>query len=238
MEDGVIYTWGAIDALVVLFDGLRLLFDPGTTTFFSGTGGLGLGVATTLAAMIALIGTMNQYISTQRLQMQGPLMGLFIYALVAVPTIDRMYISDVNTGKTLPVYDVPLGLAVVGYGMSLISYRTAELMETAFQTVPIEGTAFESTMTGGNGFLSPVKTLYALRASSLQELDEPLMYNMYSYTKYCLHASADDKLAADPTASNVFNPERFLSLLRLTCSKSTTSYELMYIFLLSNPEKL
>lgn len=207
MEDGVIYTWGAIDALVVLFDGLRLLFDPGTTTFFSGTGGLGLGVATTLAAMIALIGTMNQYISTQRLQMQGPLMGLFIYALVAVPTVDRMYISDVNTGKTLPVYDVPLGLAVVGYGMSLISYRTAELMETAFQTVPIEGTAFESTMTGGNGFLSPVKTLYALRASSLQELDEPLMYNMYSYTKYCLHASADDKLAADPTASNVFNPD-------------------------------
>ena len=134
MEDGVIYTWGGIDALVVLFDGLRLLFDPATTTFFSGTGGLGLGVATTLAAMIALIGTMNQYVSTQRLQMQGPLTGLFIYALVAVPTVDRMYISDVNTGKTLPVYDVPLGLAVVGYGMSLISFRTSELMENAFQS--------------------------------------------------------------------------------------------------------
>jgi hypothetical protein len=207
MEDGVIYTWGGIDALVVLFDGLRLLFDPATTTFFSGTGGLGLGVATTLAAMIALIGTMNQYVSTQRLQMQGPLMGLFIYALVAVPTVDRMYISDVNTGKTLPVYDVPLGLAIVGYGMSLISFRTSELMENAFQSVPIEGTAFESTLTGGNGFLSPVKTLYALRASALQELDEPLMYNMYSYTKYCLHASADEKLADDAAATNVFKPD-------------------------------
>lgn len=207
MEDGVIYTWGGIDALVVLFDGLRLLFDPATTTFFSGTGGLGLGVATTLAAMIALIGTMNQYVSTQRLQMQGPLMGLFIYALVAVPTVDRMYISDVNTGKTLPVYDVPLGLAIVGYGMSLISFRTSELMENAFQSVPIEGTAFESTLTGGNGFLSPVKTLYALRASALQELDEPLMYNMYSYTKYCLHASADKKLADNAAATNVFKPD-------------------------------
>ena len=121
MEDGIIYTFGDIDALVVIFDGLRMLFDPAVTTFFSVTGGLGLGVASTVAAMIALIGTMNQYISQQQLQMQGPLVGLFIYALVAIPTVDRMYVSDINTGKTLPIYDVPIGLGVVGYGMSLIS---------------------------------------------------------------------------------------------------------------------
>ena len=117
MEDGIIYTFGDIDALVVIFDGLRMLFDPAVTTFFSVTGGLGLGVASTVAAMIALIGTMNQYISQQQLQMQGPLVGLFIYALVAIPTVDRMYVSDINTGKTLPIYDVPIGLGVVGYGM-------------------------------------------------------------------------------------------------------------------------
>ena len=141
MEDGIIYTLGDIDTLRVIFDGLSLMFDPSETTFFSGNDGLGLGVATTLAAMIALIGTMNQYITQQRLQMQGPLMGLFIYAIVAVPTVDRMYISDINTGKTLPVYNVPLGLGVLGYGMSLISYQTSQLMDTAFETVPIEGTA-------------------------------------------------------------------------------------------------
>lgn len=195
MEDGIIYTFGDVDALVVIFDGLRLLFDPATTTFFSGTGGLGLGVATTLAAMIALIGTMNQYVTQQRLQMQGPLMGLFIYALVAIPTVDRMFISDVNTGKTLPVYDVPIGLGVIGYGMSLISFRTSELMETAFQTVAIEGTAFESTMTGGSGFLSPVKMLYALRSSALPELEDHLIYNMFSYTKFCLNRAASEDLA-------------------------------------------
>ena len=68
MEDGIIYTFGDIDALVVIFDGLRMLFDPAVTTFFSVTGGLGLGVASTVAAMIALIGTMNQYISQQGLR--------------------------------------------------------------------------------------------------------------------------------------------------------------------------
>tara|TARA_Y100001970_G_scaffold294258_1_gene449337 strand:+ start:29451 stop:33782 length:4332 start_codon:yes stop_codon:yes gene_type:complete len=198
MEDGIIYTFGDIDALVVIFDGLRMLFDPAVTTFFSVTGGLGLGVASTVAAMIALIGTMNQYISQQQLQMQGPLVGLFIYALVAIPTVDRMYVSDINTGKTLPIYDVPIGLGVVGYGMSLISYRTSVLMETAFQTVAIEGTAFESTMTGGSGFLSPVKMLYSLRTSALKELDEHLVYNMFSYTKYCLHKATADRLTMSP----------------------------------------
>ena len=206
MEDGIIYTFGDVDALVVIFDGLRLLFDPATTTFFSGTGGLGLGVATTLAAVIALIGTMNQYVSQQRLELQGPLMGLFIYALVAIPTVDRMFISDVNTGKTLPVYDVPVGLGVLGYAMSLISYQTSELMETAFQTVAIEGTAFESTLTGGSGFLSPVKTLYALRTNSLPELDEHIVYNMYSYTKYCLYVATEGRLAANPNDPH-FDPD-------------------------------
>ena len=208
MEDGIIYTLGDIDTLRVIFDGLSLMFDPSETTFFSGNDGLGLGVATTLAAMIALIGTMNQYITQQRLQMQGPLMGLFIYAIVAVPTVDRMYISDINTGKTLPVYNVPLGLGVLGYGMSLISYQTSQLMDTAFETVPIEGTAFESTLTGGSGFLSPIKTLYALRSSAVFDLDEALIYNMYSYSRYCLHkAASEDATSGLPDVN--FSSDRF-----------------------------
>ena len=202
MEDGIIYTFGNVDTLVIILEGLAALFDPDQSTFFVSENGLGVGVGGTLAATLALVGVFTTYISEQKLLIVGPLVGLLIYALVAVPKIDRIFVSDLYSGETVAVSDVPLGIAVLGITMSTIAFNMVEETESAYGTTSLSGSPYESSMSQGHGFLSPIKTLYKLRQNLLTAAPSYLVYNIFSYSKYCLHPSAglvsDGKPAGNP----------------------------------------
>lgn len=189
MEDGIIYTFGSLDTLVMILEGLAVLFDPLENTFFSSDSGLGVGVGGTLAAMLAVLGVFSNYFSTNKISIHGPLVGLVIYAAVAVPKIERIFVSDLYTGETVAVSDVPLGVAIIGIAMSTITYNIIEETEEAYAGTPISGTPFEAQLSEGEGFLSPMKTLFKLRENILPSVPTYLVYNIFSYSKYCVMRS-------------------------------------------------
>ena len=205
MEDGIIYTFGSIDTLVIILEGLAVLFDPGQNAFFSSGSGLGIGVGGTLAATLALVGVFTNYISTQKLMVHGPLVGLLVYAVVAVPKIDRIFVSDLYTGETVAVSDVPLGVAVVGVVMSTIAYNIIETSERAYGTSPISGSPYEAKLSQGQGFLSPMKTLFKLRQNITPATPSHLVYNIFSYSKYCLYRSVNRISAGKPAGNPNFD---------------------------------
>lgn len=216
MEDGIIYTFGSLDTLVLVLEGLAFLFDPDQNVFFASDSGLGVGLGGTLAAMLALLGTIGSYFTTQKIPVHGPLIGLLVYAIIAVPKIDTIFVSDLYTGETVSVSDIPLGVAVIGVGMSTITYNIIQLTERSYSTAVVGGTPYESALSQQNGFLSPLKTLYKLRENIMPAAPGHLIYNIFSYSKYCLYGS---KSAPTPPAAT-FNPDTF----RLTTNPLTTYF--------------
>ena len=211
MEDGIIYTFGSLDTLVLVLEGLALLFDSGTNQFFASGSGLGVGVGGTLAAMLALLGTIGNYITQQKLPVHGPLVGLVVYAIIAVPKIDRIFVSDLYTGETVSVSNVPVGVAVIGVGMSTITYNIIKLTEASYSTATVGGVPFESGLSSQNGFMSPMKTLYKLRENLMPVAPGHLVYNIYAYSRYCLYASQTRAPAGQPfrAAGDKWNPDIF-----------------------------
>jgi hypothetical protein len=203
MEDGIVYVFGQLDTMVMVFDGLAYLYSSGNT-FFSGGTGLGLGIAATMAAILNILMSFGSYTTENKINMHGPLIGLSMYALIAIPTVNRMFVQDIYSGTTVAVQDVPLGIAVVSQISSTLFFYTAEYFEDAFDNSAMHGTAFVSKVTTGNGFMSPLKTLMYLRQEATNVTPKPLVYNIVAYAKDCVGRSQTNGTSASRYDHSLF----------------------------------
>lgn len=170
---------------------LAVLFDPTQSEFFVSNGGMGLGVGATLAAMIAFIGTGFNWFGTQKFAPQGALYGIVLYSLFFVPKMETVWLSDLYTGRTEQVLNVPFGVAAMGSAFSTISVGMTEAFEREY-TGPgaIDGLTYDQSLVtggaiGGNGFLSPLKVLLYFRHNSFHEVPTYIRYNILSYLRDC-----------------------------------------------------
>ena len=190
MNDIIIYTFGQLSTFKAVLQSLSVLFDPTVSQFFASNNSLGAGSAAVMASLIAIIGLFSNYLTQSKVLPHGPLLGLMMYGMICIPKVENVWVSDLYTGRTELVQNVPLGIAVIGYSLSTISKGFIEEIEGQY-AIPgiIEGDDFLSTMTAGNGFLSPLKVLVSLRQSTIGSLPEHLIFNTASYLRYCLTAT-------------------------------------------------
>ncbi|GAA5143249.1 conjugal transfer protein TraG N-terminal domain-containing protein [Thalassotalea piscium] len=210
-----IFTFGQLQTFKAVLEALAAMFDPNNTEFFISLGGLGAGAGALLAGMLAILGLFGAYLSQAKVNGSGPIVSLLIYVVVCVPKVPNVWLTDLYTGQTEVVQNVPIGIATMGYAMSTISKQLIEVFEQEY-SVPgiIGGKDYLSSMTNGNGFLSPLKLMMSLRKSVLEPAPKHLIFNVASYTKYCLNK----KILDEPT-----NPPHF-NRLELRTSADPISY--------------
>ena len=190
----IIYTFGSPDTFRVVLEALAVLFDPTTSSFFASNDGLGAGSAALFAAILATLGLFSNYVQLNKVATHGPLLGLMLYAVLCIPKVDNVWISDLYTGRTVLVQNVPVGIASIGFALSSITKGMIEQLETQY-TVPgnVAGSVdFTSSMSSGNGFLSPLKVMYQLRENMFNRIPVHLKSNVTSYMQYCLKQTAED----------------------------------------------
>jgi hypothetical protein len=191
MDEVIIYTFGHLDIIKMALQALAVLFDPTQSEFFVSNGGMGLGVGATLAAMIAFIGTGFNWFGTQKFAPQGALYGIVLYSLFFVPKMETVWLSDLYTGRTEQVLNVPFGIAALGSAFSTISVGLTEAFEREY-TAPgaVDGLTYDQSLVnggavGGNGFLSPLKVMLYFRHNSFPDIPTYMRYNILSYLMDC-----------------------------------------------------
>ena len=197
MDGSTIYTFGQIDTFVMVLEGLRSLFDPLQNQFFISSDGLGVGLAGTMAAILAMLGSFNSYQKTNQITAHGALLGLAVYALVAVPKVDTIWVEDLYTGEQIAVVDLPIGIVTIGVVMSSFTKNMTELFQDAYEgNFIVTGTDFDSEI-GNVGFLSPLKMMVHLRSSMINDLPDHLISNLVSYSAQCLARSKEKGTSVD-----------------------------------------
>lgn len=195
MNDVVIYTFGHLSIFKAVFQALAVLFDPTQSQFFVSSDGMGLGIGATLAAMVALIGTGFSWFDNQKFTPHAALYGMFVYSLLFVPKMPEVWLSDLYTGRTEVVNNVPLGVAILGSVFSNISVGISRNLDVQY-TSPgaVDGLTYSSSVMSpsggiGNGFLSPLKSLLYFRHNTFTHFPLNIKSNLIAYQIYCLGPS-------------------------------------------------
>lgn len=195
MDSVVIYIFGHLDVFKGILQALAVLFDPTQTEFFVSNDGMGLGVGATLAAVVALLGAGLNWFDTQKFAPHTALYGVVLYSLFFVPKMDEVWVSDLYTGRTEVVNNVPLGVSLLGYAYSTISLGIARNFETQYTMAgAVDGMTYSNGIIGnggasGNGFLSPLKALVFFRHNTFSHISHQVKYNLTAYQLHCLNAS-------------------------------------------------
>jgi conjugal transfer mating pair stabilization protein TraG len=207
MDSVVIYTFGHLSIFKSVFQALAVLFDPTQSEFFVSNDGLGLGVGATLAAMIAFLGAGFSWFDTEKFTPHTALYGMVLYSLLFVPKMDDVWLSDLYSGRTEVVNDVPFGVAIIGSAYSSISVGLARSFEAEY-TSPgaVEGLTYGNSIlaSGGNagsGFLSPLKAMLYFRHNTFLHLPDHIKKNLISYQDLCIAVSAVGLLPPNPAFS-------------------------------------
>jgi|TARA_R110002060_G_scaffold36845_2_gene47814 conjugal transfer mating pair stabilization protein TraG len=196
MDSVVIYTFGHLSIFKAVFQALAVLFDPLQTEFFVSDNGMGLGIGATLAAMVAFIGAGFNWFDTEKFAPHTALYGMILYSLLFVPKMPEVWLSDLYTGRTEVVNNVPFGVAVLGNAFSSLSVGISRNFEVQY-TSPgaVDGLTYSSNVlsTGagaGSGFLSPLKSLLFFRHNTFMYLPKHIKVNLIAYQKYCVDATS------------------------------------------------
>ena len=207
MDSVVIYTFGHLSIFKAVFQALAVLFDPLQTEFFVSDDGMGLGVGATLAAMVAFIGAGFNWFDTEKFAPHTALYGMLLYSLIFVPKMPDVWLTDLYTGRTEVVNNVPFGVAILGNAFSSLSVGISRNFEVQY-TSPgaVDGLTYSSNVlsTGagaGSGFLSPLKSLLFFRHNTFMYLPKHIKVNLIAYQKYCIDATAKQ----DPNPSPAFS---------------------------------
>ena len=199
MDNIQIFTFGQLDTFKAILEALSVMFDPTQSNFFVSSDGLGAGMAALLASLLAILGLFGSYFAQSKFNGAGPLLGLVLYVGLCIPKIPNVWITDLYTGQTELVTDVPVGIATMGYAMSTISKGLIDQFEQEYSKPGmVGGEDFLGSLTAGNGFLSPLKLMMALRQSVLSPAPQHLIFNVASYTRYCLYQKKVDMASAPP----------------------------------------
>jgi len=192
MNDVMIFTFGQLDTFKAVLQAISSMFDPTNSEFFVSGDGIGAGAGALLASLLAILGLFSNYFQQAKVNGAGPLLGLIVYAMLCVPKVENVWLNDLYTGRVELVQNVPLGIATLGYAMSNISKNMIDIFELEYsQPGIIGGDDYLSSMTDGNGFLSPLKLMVSLRENVLTPAPYHLIFNVASYTKYCLFGKKD-----------------------------------------------
>lgn len=207
----IIYIYGDMNIFADLFAALSALFNPiagGANGFVNTAGGTrGVGTAVAVAAMFALMTNLTSYLQIGKLEPHKAIYGLAVYLVFWVPTVDTIYIADLNSAAPsstwVAVDDVPIGLATIGFGLSNISRTMNGSLQNDLSTGSVGGLTFTSVAHRGHGimentgFLSPLKALMSLRESAMMS-SKRIDTNIYFFGKYCA-----GKAAISPTHTGI-----------------------------------
>ena len=207
MDEVVIYTFGHLSIFKSIFQALAVLFDPTQTEFFVSSDGMGLGIGATLAAMVAFLGAGFNWFDTEKFTPHTALYGMILYSLLFVPKMPEVWLSDLYTGRTEVVNNVPFGVAILGNAFSSLAVGISRNFEVQY-TSPgsVDGLTYSNNVLstgagGGSGFLSPLKSMLFFRHNTFMYLPKHIKSNLVSYQEYCIKATANGDLKPIPAFS-------------------------------------
>lgn len=186
-----IYTFGdpellreALLALATIF-GLVEWWDPGSA--------MGLGGNMLAVALIGLLAVGIAGVTSQEVRVDYLLMALVLFGIGFSSKTD-VNVEDIQTGDSFVVADIPIGVAAVAAAASSAARSLTETTGTAIQRPGVT-----TSVLTADGFLDPLRTLYALRTLSVQELDPYVHKSMLEFYKICIGLT----LVNDPTLFNI-----------------------------------
>lgn len=173
-----IYTFGDPQLLREALLALATVF--GLSEWWDGTSGFGLGGNMLAVALIGLMGVAIAGITTQQVRLDYLLVALILFG-VGFGSKTSVQVEDIQTGASYVVADIPIGIAAVAAAASSAARNLTETMGTALQR---PGTT--TSLLTDAGFLDPLRTLYALRTISFQEINPILMKSLLEYYRTCV----------------------------------------------------
>ncbi|MBT4836239.1 MAG: hypothetical protein HON94_02715, partial [Methylococcales bacterium] len=122
----------------------------------SSTGPAGMGKMIGIGLIIGIFIAMFKSIITQKLEIQYAFIGFILYQVLFIPRVD-VTVESVMTGGSVPVANVPIGVAAVGGITSAIGVKLAESYTTVFTTPGI---------TESGGYMDALEVLISLRGKT------------------------------------------------------------------------
>lgn len=169
--DFVIYTLGDTASFEAMLQGVALIFqDP----FYSGNAAFGLGYGVLLGVLILFTMALYQSAFKQKFDLKMMIVPLIFYVMLTLPKTTVTIVDSYNQEPVKQVSNIPIGLALPLNLASSISQGFTESMEKAYSTP-------NSPRLLVDGFVSPLRTLYALRYINISE-ESPYISNMINQT--------------------------------------------------------
>lgn len=169
--DFVIYTLGDTASFEAMLQGVALIFqDP----FYSGNAAFGLGYGVLLGVLILFTMALYQSAFKQKFDLKMMIVPLIFYVMLTLPKTTVTIVDSYNQEPVKQVANIPIGLALPLNLASSVSQGFTESMEKAYSTP-------NSPRLLVDGFVSPLRTLYALRYINISE-ESPYISNMINQT--------------------------------------------------------
>lgn len=152
-----VFTLGDTTTFRYMLEAVALIFqDP----FFSSNAALGLGYGVFFGALILMLIMIYQAAFNKKIDISTLLLPLFAYLVLTGPKVDVKIIDTYNVAHPQIVSNIPIGLALPLTVASGVAYVFSTALETAYSTP-------DSPRVLTDGFMSPLRTLYALRYVNL-----------------------------------------------------------------------
>lgn len=165
--DFIIYTLGDTATFEAMLQGVALIFqDP----FYSGDAAFGVGYGVLLGVLILFTMALYQSAFKQKFDLKMLIIPFIFYVMLTLPKTTVTIVDSYNQETPRQVANIPLGLALPMTLISSVSQSFTESMETAYSTT-------NSPRLLVDGFVSPLRTLYALRYVNVSE-ESPFVSNM------------------------------------------------------------
>lgn len=171
-----VFTLGDTSTFRTMLEGVALVFqDP----FFSSNSFMGLGVGVFFGALILLSIMVYQAAFSKKMDISTLILPLFAYILLTGPKVDLKVVDVYNVDNPQIVSNIPIGLAMPLTVASGAAYVVSREFDKAYSTP-------NSPRLLTDGFVSPLKTLYALRYVSVAD-SSPYLASMVTDTyKACI----------------------------------------------------
>lgn len=178
--DFVIYTLGDTASFEAMLQGVALIFqDP----FYSGNAAFGLGYGVLLGVLILFTMALYQSAFNQKFDLKMMIVPLIFYVMLTLPKTTVTIVDSYNQEPIKQVANIPIGLALPLNLASSVAQGFTQSMETAYSTP-------NSPRLLVDGFVSPLRTLYALRYINISE-ESPYIANMINQTyQHCVIGDA------------------------------------------------
>lgn len=199
--DFVIYTLGDTASFEAMLQGVALIFqDP----FYSGNAAFGLGYGVLLGVLILFTIALYQSAFKQKFELKSMIVPLIFYVMLTMPKTTVTIVDSYNQEPVRQVASIPIGLALPLNLASSIAQGFTESMETAYSTP-------NSPRLLVDGFVSPLRTLYALRYVNISE-ESPYIANMINQT-YQSCVVGDERFDPDEYKNSPDSYTYFLNFL-------------------------